>query len=71
MHDKKLQPGDFIQAEAVSVDYRVWSETGCTMRPTDVHKRRNPEAYDLSCPIDALGLIGAFAGVQLSQWDSE
>jgi anti-sigma factor ChrR (cupin superfamily) len=28
--DKKLQDGDFIRAEAGSVDHRVWSETGCT-----------------------------------------
>ncbi len=28
--DKKLYPGDYIQAEADSVDHRVWSETGCT-----------------------------------------
>jgi quercetin dioxygenase-like cupin family protein len=28
--DKKLQAGDFIRAEAGSVDHRVWSETGCT-----------------------------------------
>jgi quercetin dioxygenase-like cupin family protein len=28
--DKKLHAGDFIRAEAGSVDHRVWSETGCT-----------------------------------------
>jgi anti-sigma factor ChrR (cupin superfamily) len=28
--DKKLRPGDYIRAEAGSVDRRVWSETGCT-----------------------------------------
>lgn len=28
--DKKLYPGDFLRAEAGSVDHRVWSETGCT-----------------------------------------
>jgi len=28
--DRTLHPGDFIQSEAGSVDYRVWSETGCT-----------------------------------------
>jgi anti-sigma factor ChrR (cupin superfamily) len=28
--DKQLHPGDFIRAEAGSVDHRVWSETGCT-----------------------------------------
>ncbi len=28
--DKKLYPGDYIRAEADSVDHRVWSETGCT-----------------------------------------
>jgi len=28
--DKKLYPGDYIRAEAGSVDSRVWSETGCT-----------------------------------------
>jgi anti-sigma factor ChrR (cupin superfamily) len=28
--DRKLYPGDYNQAEAGSVDYRVWSETGCT-----------------------------------------
>jgi anti-sigma factor ChrR (cupin superfamily) len=28
--DKKLYPGDYIRAEAGSVDRRVWSETGCT-----------------------------------------
>ena len=28
--DKKLYPGDYIHADAGSVDYRVWSETGCT-----------------------------------------
>jgi hypothetical protein len=27
---RTLYPGDFIQAEAGSVDHRVWSETGCT-----------------------------------------
>jgi quercetin dioxygenase-like cupin family protein len=27
--DKKLHAGDFIRAEAGSVDHRVWSETGC------------------------------------------
>jgi len=28
--DRKFYPGDFIHAEAGSVDHRVWSETGCT-----------------------------------------
>lgn len=28
--DRTLNPGDFIHAEAGSVDHRVWSETGCT-----------------------------------------
>ena len=28
--DRKLYPGDYNRAEAGSVDYRVWSETGCT-----------------------------------------
>ena len=28
--EKKLYPGDYISAEAGSVDHRVWSETGCT-----------------------------------------
>lgn len=28
--DKKLVPGDYIRAEAGSVDHRVWSQTGCT-----------------------------------------
>ena len=28
--DRKLYPGDYNQAEAGTVDYRVWSETGCT-----------------------------------------
>src|SRR6185503_12786239 len=28
--DRKLYPGDYNHAEAGSVDYRVWSETGCT-----------------------------------------
>lgn len=28
--DKKLSPGDYLKAEAGSVDHRVWSETGCT-----------------------------------------
>ena len=28
--DKKLYPGDYIRAEADSVDHCVWSETGCT-----------------------------------------
>jgi anti-sigma factor ChrR (cupin superfamily) len=28
--DKKLSPGDYLRAEAGSVDHRVWSETGCT-----------------------------------------
>jgi anti-sigma factor ChrR (cupin superfamily) len=28
--EKKLHAGDFIRAEAGSVDHRVWSETGCT-----------------------------------------
>ena len=31
MIDKaRLYPGDYIRAEAGSVDHRVWSETGCT-----------------------------------------
>jgi len=28
--DRTLYPGDFIHAEAGSVDHRVWSETGCS-----------------------------------------
>jgi quercetin dioxygenase-like cupin family protein len=28
--DKKLSAGEFIRAEAGSVDHRVWSDTGCT-----------------------------------------
>ena len=28
--DKKIYPGDYVRAEADSVDHRVWSETGCT-----------------------------------------
>jgi quercetin dioxygenase-like cupin family protein len=28
--DRTLHPGDFIHAEAGSIDHRVWSETGCT-----------------------------------------
>jgi anti-sigma factor ChrR (cupin superfamily) len=28
--DRTLHPGDFIHAEAGSIDRRVWSETGCT-----------------------------------------
>lgn len=28
--DRTLYPGDFIHADAGSVDHRVWSETGCT-----------------------------------------
>lgn len=28
--EKKLYPGDYIRADAGSVDRRVWSETGCT-----------------------------------------
>jgi anti-sigma factor ChrR (cupin superfamily) len=28
--DRTLYPGDFIHAEAGSVDQRVWSDTGCT-----------------------------------------
>jgi anti-sigma factor ChrR (cupin superfamily) len=28
--DKKLYPGDYLHAEAGSVDHRVWTETGCT-----------------------------------------
>jgi quercetin dioxygenase-like cupin family protein len=28
--DRTLYPGDFIHAEAGSVDHRVWSESGCT-----------------------------------------
>jgi len=27
---KKLYPGDYMRAEAGSIDHRVWSETGCT-----------------------------------------
>jgi anti-sigma factor ChrR (cupin superfamily) len=27
---KKLYPGDYIRAEAETVDHRVWTETGCT-----------------------------------------
>ena len=28
--DKKIYPGDYVRAEADSVDHRVWSKTGCT-----------------------------------------
>jgi hypothetical protein len=28
--EKRLHPGDYLRAEAGSVDGRVWSETGCT-----------------------------------------
>jgi len=28
--NRKLYPGDYIRAEAGSIDHRVWSETGCT-----------------------------------------
>ena len=28
--DKKISAGEFIRAEAGSVDHRVWSDTGCT-----------------------------------------
>ena len=28
--DKKLYPGDYIRAEADTVDHVVWSEAGCT-----------------------------------------
>ena len=28
--DKKIYAGDFIRADAGTVDHRVWSETGCT-----------------------------------------
>ena len=28
--EKKLYPGDYIRAEAQTIDHRVWSETGCT-----------------------------------------
>jgi hypothetical protein len=28
--DKKVYPGDYVRADAGSVDHRVWSETGCT-----------------------------------------
>jgi len=28
--DRTLYPGDYNRAEADTVDYRVWSETGCT-----------------------------------------
>jgi len=28
--EKKLYPGDYNRAEVDSVDYRVWTETGCT-----------------------------------------
>ena len=30
IENRKLYPGDYIRAEAGSVDHRVWSETGCT-----------------------------------------
>ena len=30
INEKKLCPGDYIKAEADTVDHRVWSETGCT-----------------------------------------
>ena len=30
VNEKKLYPGDYIRAEAGTVDNRVWSETGCT-----------------------------------------
>jgi putative transcriptional regulator len=28
--DRKLHAGDYLRAEAGTVDHRVWSETGCT-----------------------------------------
>jgi anti-sigma factor ChrR (cupin superfamily) len=28
--DRKLYPGDYNRAEPDTVDYRIWSETGCT-----------------------------------------
>jgi hypothetical protein len=28
--DKKLQAGEYVRADAGTVDHRVWSETGCT-----------------------------------------
>jgi hypothetical protein len=28
--DRTLYPGDFIHAEAGSIDHRLWTETGCT-----------------------------------------
>jgi anti-sigma factor ChrR (cupin superfamily) len=28
--DRKLRAGDYLRAEAGTVDHRVWSETGCT-----------------------------------------
>ena len=28
--DKTLYPGDYIRADAGSVDHRVWTKTGCT-----------------------------------------
>ena len=30
VNEKKLYPGDYLRAEAGTVDHRVWSETGCT-----------------------------------------
>ncbi|SRR5437867_2762251 len=30
VNEKKLYPGDYMRAEAGSVDHRVWSDTGCT-----------------------------------------
>jgi hypothetical protein len=30
INDKKVQAGEFVRAEAGTVDHRVWSETGCT-----------------------------------------
>lgn len=27
---KKLHPGDYIRAEADTIDHRIWTETGCT-----------------------------------------
>jgi anti-sigma factor ChrR (cupin superfamily) len=38
--DKKLYPGDYVRAEAGTVDHRVWSETGCTVRPDHLPGRR-------------------------------
>ena len=30
VNEKKLYPGDYMRAEAGSVDHRIWSDIGCT-----------------------------------------